>query len=160
MAKFDTPFIVEDAPELSSGFQLLANGEYSVICTGETEDVPTKSGTATVLEFTIQGGENDGYKYKTWLNFVNTSEGAVVMAWATLGNIAKAQGLATLKSTKEVLNKRMTVTVTTKPQKNDPTKYENKFVYSPYTGGQSATAPAASVATAAPAKKVNWGKQG
>ena len=123
---------------------------------------PTKSGgQALVCKVVITQGEYQNVEFDEWLNIVNSNETAVKIAYDTLAEIAKAQGMAqTPADSSQLHNRPMIIDIKTEEGKNwtdnDGNEREGKprsviKKYLPMTGG-SVQQPAQQNTFAAPAQ--------
>lgn len=141
----------------SVGFEPLPAGDYVAIIEA-SEIKPTKAGTGTLLQCTIQVIEGAYKNRKLWsrLNYTNPNPTAVQIGRAELSAICRAVGVMTPKDTSELHNRPMIITVGF--EKNDKGEMQNKITkYAPsgnvqgaVVDGSSKPAPAAAQASATP----------
>lgn len=98
--------------EPNRGFQPIPNGDYlAVIIKAERKDTSNRDGALVALQIEVLEGEHKGARLFDNLNLWNKSDKAVQIAQGTLSAICRAVDVLTPKSTDELLNKPLMVTV-------------------------------------------------
>ena len=150
--------------------ELLPQGYYKAVALGEEEKDSKTGGKYIKIEFEIVQGEHSRRKLWENYNIVNNNQVAVKIALEKLGSFAWAANIDSLKDTKDLLFKEVTIEVGISPAKGDFSASNSIKAFWPFSwtdaeieahkkakkSGGSASAPAA--ATASPVAKKPWAK--
>lgn len=125
-----------------TAFDALPAGDYDVVIIA-SEMKPTKSGTGSYLQLTLQvlGGQYQNRKLFDRLNLDNPNATAVTIAKGTLSAICRAVGVLTPKDSAELHNKPLKATVrVTKDGEGNPSNeikgYKSRHVGAATTSAQ------------------------
>lgn len=151
-----------NAVEPSAGFDLMPAGKYTVIIEA-SEKKPTKAGTGSYLQFTLQVIEGNFKGRKLWsrINFTNPNQQAQNIGRAELSALCRAVGVMTPKATEELHSRPFTATVTQEKRSdngemtNVVTKFEklDGNIQGAVTDGSSKPAAQAAASSTPPWKK-------
>lgn len=108
-----------DDHEPRTGFDPIPAGKYKAVIT-DSEEKPTKAGTGSYIQFTIEviEGEHKGRKLWARLNLNNPSAQAVEIARGELSAICRAVGVKQLKDTAQLHDLPLVVKVKQKSDKD------------------------------------------
>lgn len=137
-------------------FTVVPAGDYLALIKN-SEKKPTKAGTGKLiaLEFQILEGEHKGAVVFSRLNLWNPNPKAVSFAKRELGDICRAVGVLQPRSTEELHNKPLVITVEVEERSDKPGSYSNNIKgYKPVSGGAVGVAEG----RPAPAEDAPWRK--
>lgn len=161
MSYFDQPFNVNEMPEQSDGdFSPIPAGEYLVeIKSAEIKDTKAKTGQYINVRFDIIEGKYAKRVLFAIINIKNPSEVAEKIGRAQLGEIMRANNIATLQDTDQLIGATMLVRVSIGEYNGEP-KNEIKGYKSASNASPMPKAEKEADATPAPKGKAPpWAKK-
>lgn len=144
-------FFNAEEVEPTSDWEPIPAGDYIVqIILSEFRD-SKKGGNHLALDFTILEGPLAGRTFTIRLNLYHQNVQAAEIAERELSAICRAAGVLQVNDTESLHFKPMHAAVTVKPRKDDNTKLDNVFKFSPIGGTAApANSPATSRQSTAP----------
>lgn len=138
--------------EPSAPREVIAPGKYKAVIT-KSEERPTKAMTGSMLVLTCQiiEGPHQGVTLMDRLNINNPNQTAVEIANRTLSAICRAVGVMTPRTSEDLHDKPLTITVKVKPADGQYQASNEIAGYEPAGGGaMAAAAPSGNAAAATP----------
>lgn len=120
-------FNADDFPA-TDDYSALPGGTYTAAIVA-SENKPTKSGTGSYLELTLEviDGQYKGRKIWDRLNLQNPNQTAMDIALRTLASICQAVGVTRPRDSAELHNKPMQVTVTVRSYNGNDSNEVKKY---------------------------------